>query len=102
MRERVIEARGVQQRRFGGDANRLNGKMSPPQIRQWCQLDADAESLLKSAMRQMGLSARAHDKVLRIGRTIADLDQSDSIRAEHLTEAINYRTLDRQHSAQAG
>ena len=52
-------------------------------------------SLLKSAMEEMGLSARAHDKILRIGRTIADLEQSDQITAAHLSEAINYRTLDR-------
>ncbi len=71
--------------------------MKPPQIRKHCKLQKDAESLLKHAMEDMGLSARAHDKILRIGRTIADLDGSDSIKAEHLSEAINYRTLDRRY-----
>ena len=69
--------------------------MTPSQIRKFCKLEPDAESLLKSAMEEMGLSARAHDKILRIGRTIADLDQSDQITQAHLSEAINYRTLDR-------
>ena len=70
--------------------------MPPPQIRKQCQLDTEAELLLKTAMEEMGLSARAHDKILRIGRTIADLEQSSDITAAHLSEAINYRTLDRQ------
>ena len=95
MREQVVAARGLQEQRFEGERHQLNGTMSPPQIRQWCRLDNRAETLLKDAMRQMGLSARAHDKILRIGRTIADLDRSEAIRAEHLSEAINYRSLDR-------
>lgn len=102
MREQVVAARGIQERRFCEDANRLNGKMSPPQIRKWCQLDTAAEALLKNAMQQMGLSARAHDKVLRIGRTIADLGGAETICVQHLTEAINYRSLDRQMNAQVG
>ena len=69
--------------------------MAPRQIRSFCKLDSEAESLLKTAMETMGLSARAHDKILRVSRTIADLDGSDDITAIHLSEAINYRTLDR-------
>jgi len=95
MREQVITAREIQQKRFSGQPNWLNGKMAPRQIRKNCRLEADAESLLKSAMEEMGLSARAHDKILRIGRTIADLERSDQISSAHLSEAINYRTLDR-------
>ncbi len=95
MREQVITAREIQQQRFKDEPNRLNGQMAPRQTRKHCRLDADAESLLKSAMEEMGLSARAHDKILRVSRTIADLEQSQAIGFAHLSEAINYRTLDR-------
>jgi magnesium chelatase family protein len=95
MKTDVYAAREMQQRRFGKNSLRLNGRMTPPQIRKYCKLETDAESLLKSAMEEMGLSARAHDKILRISRTIADLAASDNINSDHLSEAINYRTLDR-------
>ena len=95
MREQVIRARDIQRERFGQDRIQLNGRMTPRQIRKHCKLDSDAESLLKQAMEQMGLSARAHDKILRVSRTIADLDGSEKIQSHHLSEAINYRTLDR-------
>ncbi len=97
MKEQVHAAREIQKKRFRGAPTLLNGKMAPRQIRTHCQLDESAEQLLKTAMEDMGLSARAHDKILRISRTIADLDQSDSITAVHLSEAINYRTLDRTY-----
>jgi len=71
--------------------------MRPPQIRRHCRLQSDAEQLMKCAMEDMGLSARAHDKILRIGRTIADLADSEQIEVAHLSEAINYRTLDRSY-----
>lgn len=99
MREQVITARGAQQERFADHPGMTNGTMSPRQIRKFCQLELDAESLLKSAMDEMGLSARAHDKILRVARTIADLDASAKIMAQHLSEAINYRTLDRTYWA---
>ena len=73
--------------------------MTPRQIRKYCKLDGPGESLLKSAMEEMGLSARAHDKILRVARTIADLDQSETMSSNHLNEAINYRTLDRNYWA---
>lgn len=97
MKESVICARQRQATRFVGCSTRVNGKMKPPEIRRNCKLDSGAEDLLKAAMEEMGLSARAHDKILRIGRTIADLADSESISAEHLSEAINYRTLDRNY-----
>ena len=97
MREQVVAAREIQKRRFAGPGSRVNGKMSPREIRRHCKLEPDAESLLKAAMEEMGLSARAHDKILRISRTIADLDQSEKITSGHLSEAINYRTLDRRY-----
>lgn len=97
MRASVVRARERQARRFQGQSTRVNGKMKPPEIRRHCRLDKPAEQLLRAAMEEMGLSARAHDKILRVGRTIADLTDCDEIRAEHLSEAINYRTLDRNY-----
>jgi len=97
MHETVAVAREVQHKLFEGEPAMVNGKMSPKQIRSYCKLASDAEELLKTAMEEMGLSARAHDKILRLGRTIADLAECDSISAEHLSEAINYRTLDRNY-----
>jgi len=97
IREQVVQARAIQQERFRGQTSSLNGTMSPRQIRKFCKLAKDAESLLKTAMEEMGLSARAHDKILRVSRTIADLDGAEAIDVPHLTEAINYRALDRSY-----
>ncbi|HWL08936.1 MAG TPA: YifB family Mg chelatase-like AAA ATPase [Planctomicrobium sp.] len=97
IREKVIRARAIQRERFQGQPTNLNGTMSPRQIRHYCKLNGDAESLLKTAMEEMGLSARAHDKILRVSRTIADLDGASTIDVPHLTEAINYRALDRTY-----
>lgn len=99
MREQVLVAREIQHKRFGDMPNGLNGKMIARQIRKHCRLESSAESLLKTAMEEMGLSARAHDKILRVSRTIADLDRSENITDVHLSEAINYRTLDRNYWA---
>ncbi|WP_437192615.1 YifB family Mg chelatase-like AAA ATPase [Planctomicrobium sp. SH527] len=97
IRDKVIQAREIQRERFAKEPVSLNGTMSPRQIRTYCKLNKEAESLLKAAMEDMGLSARAHDKILRVSRTIADLDGADSIEVHHLTEAINYRALDRTY-----
>jgi magnesium chelatase family protein len=96
MRAQVIAARKVQQGRFQKTATRRNAQMSHRQIREVCKLDQAGENLLKSTMDELGLSARAHDKILRVARTIADLDSCERIQIEHLNEAINYRMLDRQ------
>jgi magnesium chelatase family protein len=96
MRGQVKLARHAQAARFDGTATRHNAHMSHRQTRQYCRLDDECRNLLKAAMTELGLSARAHDKVLRVARTIADLDSSDAIRPNHLNEAINYRMLDRQ------
>jgi magnesium chelatase family protein len=95
LRGSVATARRAQSARFSTNGTRHNGDMSHRETRQFCRLDAECQDILKGAMIELGLSARAHDKVLRVARTIADLDQSDPIRANHLHEAINYRTLDR-------
>lgn len=99
MREQVVKAREIQQQRFSQERTQVNGRMTPRQIRKYCKLDAEGEALLKHAMEQMGLSARAHDKILRVSRTIADLEGCANITAGHLSEAINYRTLDRNYWA---
>ncbi|MEZ5944052.1 MAG: ATP-binding protein [Planctomycetaceae bacterium] len=97
MRSQVLAARERQIERFGNEGQQFNGTMSPRQLRKHCQLENDAAQLLRAAMEEMGLSARAHDKILRVSRTIADLDGADAISAGHLSEAINYRTLDRNY-----
>uniref|UniRef100_A0A7C2NSX4 ATP-binding protein n=1 Tax=Schlesneria paludicola TaxID=360056 RepID=A0A7C2NSX4_9PLAN len=97
MHDQVQAARKVQRQRFGNQPFKLNGRMTPSEIRRHCKLKSDAENLLKQAMESMGLSARAHDKILRISRTIADLEGAEQITATHLSEAINYRALDRNY-----
>jgi magnesium chelatase family protein len=96
MRETVFAARAVQADRFGPGPGAVNSRMSPRQLRKFCTLDPECQGLLKSAMEDLGLSARAHDRILRMSRTIADLDGSADIQAGHLSEAIQYRSLDRR------
>jgi magnesium chelatase family protein len=96
MRGLVAAARQHQAARFDGSPTRYNADMSHRQIRQFCRLDDEGQSLLKASMTEMGLSARAHDKILRVARSIADLEGSADVRPVHLNEAINYRMLDRQ------
>lgn len=118
MRQLVISARDVQRRRFSNGGGRqnpdsgagpkgsgslagyssttTNATMSSKQVRTYCKLDDAGEALLKQAMTELGLSARAHDKVLRIARTIADIEGVENIESQHLAEAIQYRKLDRK------
>ncbi len=97
MRSAVQSTREIQRARFGGNGcTTTNANMSPRQVRQFCKLDSAGEALLKQAMTELGLSARAHDKVLRIARTIADLANEPNIQPHHLAEAIQYRRLDRK------
>jgi magnesium chelatase family protein len=96
MREQVHRARAVQASRFSGSTTRLNGRMSGKLLRKHCILDDAGKAMLQNAMDRLGLSARAHDRILRMARTIADLDGAESISATHLGEAIGYRNLDRK------
>jgi magnesium chelatase family protein len=95
MREAVLAAREHQARRFADLATRSNARMTSKQIREFCPLEPAAIDLLRGAVADLGLSARAHDKVLRVARTIADLDAAERIGCAHVSEAINYRLLDR-------
>lgn len=97
IRERVIQARGVQLKRFAGTGVFSNSAMLPAQIRQFCALDPVSETLLEKAMVKQGLSARAHDRILKVARTIADLDGKEKIDSIHIGEAIGYRSLDRTY-----
>ena len=97
IRQRVIEARKVQLKRFAGMKNiYCNGDMTTKEIRQFCSLDYAGSDLLKMAMTKLGLSARAYDRILKVSRTIADLEHFDNILPQHLSEAIQYRSLDRE------
>ena len=99
--ERVMRARHTQLERFKGSRIKLycNAQMSSSQIRTHCDLSADCERLLERAMTQQGLSARAHDRILKVARTIADLEAAPQIEPKHIAEAIQYRTLDRTYWA---
>lgn len=97
IRERVIEARRIQLARFAGSGVFSNSGMSPTQIRKYCALGTESEKLLEQAMLRQGLSARAHDRILKVARTIADLEASENIQPNHISEAINYRSLDRNY-----
>ena len=96
IRERVIAARKIQEERFRGCPGiHCNAQMNSRLFRQHCVLDAECQERMKLAMEKLGLSARAYDRILKVARTIADLDVSPAITVEHLSEAINYRSLDR-------
>ena len=96
IRDRVIHAREVQARRFAARTGLYaNADMQSKDIRGYCRLDAAGEELLKMAITKLGLSARAYDRILKVGRTIADMAGSTNIRPEHVSEAIQYRSLDR-------
>ncbi|HND53614.1 MAG TPA: YifB family Mg chelatase-like AAA ATPase [Pirellulaceae bacterium] len=96
MREQVIAARRIQHDRFANSRTRFNAQMTSRQVRQFCRLDEAGQNLLRTAVHDLGLSARAHDKILRVARTLADLDSQAEVQAQHIQEAINYRMLDRQ------
>jgi magnesium chelatase family protein len=96
MRQDVIRATGIQAKRFGNGAIMTNARMSHKQVDKFCRLDSASELILKQAMIEFGLSARAHDKICKVARTIADLDGTENILPEHIAEAVSYRKLDRK------
>jgi magnesium chelatase family protein len=96
IRDRVMAARLVQEKRFESlEGIHCNAQLPPRMLRDVCRITESGTQLLKNAMEKLGLSARAYDRILKVSRTIADLEQSRDIRNEHLAEAINYRSLDR-------
>ncbi len=97
IRERVIRARNIQSERFSGLGIHSNAMMNSRMLREFCRLDADSRSLIERAMDRLNLSARAYDRIIKVARTIADLDGAAEIGASHISEAITYRTLDRDN-----
>ncbi len=99
IRERVMKARIIQQDRFNGSGIYCNAQMSSKQVKDICIITAAGQNLLNKAMTKLGLSARAYDRIIKVSRTIADLSNSLDIKVEHLAEAIQYRSLDRENWA---
>ncbi len=97
IKKRVNRARAIQQKRFEGTSVSCNARMTPAMTKEFCVLTDDADALLKMSFEKMGLSARAYDKILRMSRTIADLDESELIELDHIAEALQYRSLDRKY-----
>lgn len=99
IRQRVVEARQIQAERFKEENIHCNAQMSTRLTRDTCTLDATSQSLLNNAMKKLGLSARAYERIIRVARTIADLSKHSSIETEHIAEAIQFRSLDRENWA---
>jgi magnesium chelatase family protein len=98
VRERVVAARKIQESRFSENTDiHCNAQMNSKLLRSHCQITPEGSTILRNAMEKLGLSARAYDRILKVARTIADLDNSNNIKTEHLAEAIHYRSLDREN-----
>jgi magnesium chelatase family protein len=96
IRERVTKARSIQYDRFKSDGIYANAHMKPRHIRKYCKIDEDSLNLMEKAMNRLGLSARAYNRILKVARTIADIEGCEKIATEHISEAIQYRSLDRR------
>ena len=96
IRDRVIAARRMQQRRFAGRKVSCNARMGSRELKEFCAISEETLHLLQMAMQEMKLSARAYDRILKVSRTIADLAGAEKIAADHIGEAIQFRSLDRQ------
>ncbi len=97
IRRRVINARNRQGARLASEGVFSNAAMTPRLIRRYCRIDTESETMLERAMLRLGLSARAYDRILKVSRTIADLEDSDEIQSPHVAEAVHYRSLDRTY-----
>ena len=96
IRSRVIAARTLQHKRFAGRKVTCNARMGSRELKEFCAISEDTLEMLKMAMQEMHLSARAYDRILKVARTIADLAGEERIAPDHIAEAIQYRSLDRQ------
>jgi magnesium chelatase family protein len=97
IKKRVNIARAIQNERFKHTKTTCNARIEPGMLLETCKVSDSAKALLQSAFERMGLSARAYDRVLKVSRTIADLDQSEVIQSSHIAEAVQYRSLDRKY-----
>ncbi|MDO4225151.1 MAG: magnesium chelatase, partial [Bergeyella zoohelcum] len=96
IRERVQQAREIQTERYKDSEINYNAQMGPKEIEKYCDLDEASQGLIKTAMQKLNLSARAYDRILKVARTIADLEASPEVKSHHIAEAIQYRSLDRE------
>jgi len=96
IRERVNKCRKTQYERFKRTKTKNNAQMTPKQITKYCAVDEEGHRLLENVVDKLGMSARAHARILKVSRTIADLEESENIKPHHLSEAIQYRSLDRE------
>ena len=97
IRERILAARRLQFQRLASFGIHCNAQMTPRTLRRFCKLDAESEKQMENAITKIGLSARAYDRILKVSRTMADLEGSEKIQARHVSETIQYRTLDRAY-----
>ena len=95
IRARVVSARSLQQRRFYDEHIYTNAQMGPRHIRKFCVLTSECEKIMENAVTKLGFSARGYDRILKVARTIADLESVEDLGPQHLSEAVQYRTLDR-------
>jgi len=95
IRYRVIAARNTQLRRFFDEHIYSNAQMGPRHIRKYCLLNAECERIMENAVTKLGFSARGYDRILKVARTVADLESAEDLEPKHLSEAVQYRTLDR-------
>lgn len=97
IKKRVDKARAIQQKRFEGTGIACNAKMTPAATQKYCTMSPQADAMMKNSFEKLGMSGRAYDKILRVARTIADLDDSENIEVQHIAEALQYRALDRKY-----
>ncbi len=97
IKKRVDKARKIQLERYKDSKIFSNSELTPKLMQKYCKLDKKGKEILKNAFEKLGLSARAHDRIIKVARTIADLDEKENIEAKHIAEAIQYRSLDRKY-----